>query len=149
MIFINWQIVRSARSILLNSDSAAWRFRTMLRSAMWCRFNRSPQHTLRTSPRVSRSSTGIVTLSEIGPIWTTDRQDKSLKLNALKSSSVGKFQSNRLNVTTPSRMLPGLITIKILYQQATSRYGLRHIRQVPSPRPKPPAHGGANWRRAG
>ena len=35
MIFINWQIVRSARSILLNSDSAAWRFRTMLRSAMW------------------------------------------------------------------------------------------------------------------
>ena len=35
MIFINGQTVRSARSILLNSDSAAWRFRSMLRSAKW------------------------------------------------------------------------------------------------------------------
>jgi hypothetical protein len=34
MIFINWQTVRSARSILLNSDSAAWRFRAMLRFAV-------------------------------------------------------------------------------------------------------------------
>ena len=50
---------------------------------------------------ISSTGQGIVTLSEIGPIWTIGRQDKSMKLNALKSSAVGKFQSNRLNVTTP------------------------------------------------
>jgi len=44
---------------------------------------------------------GIVTLSEIVPIWTTDRQAKPLKSHASKSAVVGKFQSIRLNVTTP------------------------------------------------
>ena len=45
---------------------------------------------------------GVVTLSQIGPIWTIDRQDKSLKSHAVKSAAVGKFQSIRLNVTTPN-----------------------------------------------
>ena len=49
---------------------------------------------------------GVVTLSEIGPIWTIDRQDKSLKSHPLKSAAVGKFQSNRLNVTTPLACFP-------------------------------------------
>jgi len=35
MILINGQIFRSARSTLLNSESTAWRFRLMLRSAKW------------------------------------------------------------------------------------------------------------------
>jgi len=35
---------------------------------------------------------GIVTLSEIVPIWTTYRQAKPLKSNASKSAVVGKFQ---------------------------------------------------------
>jgi hypothetical protein len=52
--------------------------------------------------QTSKARWGIVTLSEIGPIWTIDRQDKSLKPYALKSAAVSKFQSNRLNVTTPS-----------------------------------------------
>jgi len=46
---------------------------------------------------------GIVTLSEIGPIWTIDRQAKPLKPHASQSAVVGKFQSIRLNVTTPLR----------------------------------------------
>ena len=50
-----------------------------------------------------QSRRGIVTLSEIGPIWTIDRQAKPLKSHASKSAAVGKFQSIRLNVTTPSR----------------------------------------------
>ena len=51
--------------------------------------------------QTSKARWGIVTLSEIGPIWTIDRQDKSLKSHASKSAAVGKFQSIRLNVTTP------------------------------------------------
>ena len=49
---------------------------------------------------------GVVTLSEIRPIWTIDRQDKSLKSHPLNSAAVGKFQSNRLNVTTPLQQYP-------------------------------------------
>ena len=49
-----------------------------------------------------RKMNGIVTLSEFGPIWTTDRQAKPLKSHASKSAVVGKFQSIRLNVTTPT-----------------------------------------------
>jgi len=53
-------------------------------------------------PGMTRESLrGIVTLSEIVPIWTTDRQAKPLKSHASKSAVVGKFQSIRLNVTTP------------------------------------------------
>ncbi len=49
-----------------------------------------------------RTRHGIVTLSEIGPIWTIDRQHKSLTSHPLKSAVVGKFQSIRLNVTMPA-----------------------------------------------
>jgi hypothetical protein len=49
----------------------------------------------------SMARQGIVRLSEIGPMWTIDRQDKLLKSHQLKSAAVGKFQSNRLNMTMP------------------------------------------------
>jgi hypothetical protein len=36
---------------------------------------------------------GVVTLSEIGPIWTINQQAKSLKFLASTSAIVGKFRS--------------------------------------------------------
>ena len=44
---------------------------------------------------------GIVTLSEIGPIWTIDQEAKSLKVLASTLADFGKFRSISLNVTTP------------------------------------------------
>jgi hypothetical protein len=45
--------------------------------------------------------TGIVTLSEIGPVWTINQQAKSLKSLAPILVVVPKFRSVGLNVTTP------------------------------------------------
>ena len=46
---------------------------------------------------------GIVTLSEIGPVWTINQQAKSLKSLAPTLVVVPKFRSVGLNVTTPWR----------------------------------------------
>ena len=56
-------------------------------------------------PRPMHNLYGIVTLSEMGPIWTFNRQARPLKSHASKSAAVGKFQSIRLNVTTPNQVL--------------------------------------------
>jgi len=44
---------------------------------------------------------GVVTLSEIGPVWTINQQAKSLKSLAPTLAVVAKFRSASLNVTTP------------------------------------------------
>jgi hypothetical protein len=41
----------------------------------------------------SERRTGVVTLSEIGPIWTINQQAKSLKSLASTLAIVGKFRS--------------------------------------------------------
>ena len=48
---------------------------------------------------------GVVTLSEIGPVWTINQQAKSLKSLAPTLVVVPKFRSVGLNVTTPTRLL--------------------------------------------
>jgi hypothetical protein len=45
--------------------------------------------------------TGIVTLSEIGPVWTINQQAKSLKSLAPTLVVVPNFRSVGLNVTMP------------------------------------------------
>jgi hypothetical protein len=67
------------------------------------------------NPEVTaRGKVGVVTLSEIGPIWTINQQAKCLKSLASTLAVVGKFRSVGLNVTTPLTFVGSRLRVLLL-----------------------------------